>query len=264
MPSPGKVDTIEPLAKFMRITGPFEATVGYGELSFNATVRSCFFAETQADFSTFKRHLSLKQLTKLRPALSRSANQLEQLVGKQDHDAKREVEPDLLGAPHHDVVTTKLFLQAAVKTLRHRPLLVPGRLMGRQRDTRKPSLVARVVGRLYTALATKALAMAWRFHGFRPNLRAGRPTNLSIWTTAKMLTNGCSLSGNGRFPHASRPGIKFRCKVPINHDTASLSFIGASLCFRFFSQNHLSTGEPMRLIFSINQPEQDFCKRLYL
>jgi hypothetical protein len=94
------------------------------------------------------------------------------------------------------------------------------------------------------------------------HLLPGRPTNLSMWTTSMILTNCRSLSVNGRFPHASRPGIKFRCKVPINHDTASLSFIGASLCFRFFSQNHLSTGEPMRLIFSINQPEQDFCKRL--
>ena len=73
-----------------------------------------FFAETQADFSTYRRRLSLNQLTTLRAALSCSANQLEQLVGKQDHDTKHEVEPDFLGAPHHDVVTPKLFLQAAV------------------------------------------------------------------------------------------------------------------------------------------------------
>ena len=92
------------------------------------------FAEIQADFSTYRRHFSLDHLAKLRPALRSSANQLEQLVSKQDHDAKHEVEPDFLGAPHHDVVTPKLFFQAAVKPLRHRAFLVPGRLMGRQRD----------------------------------------------------------------------------------------------------------------------------------
>src|SRR5208283_6191064 len=84
---------------------------------------------------------SLDNLAKLRPALRRSANQLEQLVGKQDNDAKHEVEPDFLGAPHHDIVTAKLFLQAAVKPLRHRPFLVPGRLMGRQRDNLSPPAI---------------------------------------------------------------------------------------------------------------------------
>jgi hypothetical protein len=100
-----------------------------------------FFAETQADFSTFKRRLSLNQPTKLRPALSRSANQLEPPAGKRGNDAKHEVEPDFLGAPHHDVVTPKLFLQAAVNPLRHRPFLVPGRLMGRQRDNLSPPAI---------------------------------------------------------------------------------------------------------------------------
>ncbi len=62
--------------------------------------------------------------------------------------------------------------------------------------------------------------------------RAGT-TNFSIWTNSKMLTNCRSFSVNGRSQHSSRRGIKFRCKVPINHDTASLSFIGASLCCGF-------------------------------
>jgi hypothetical protein len=150
----------------------------------------CFpglFAGTQADFSTFRRHLSLNQLTKLRPALSRSANQFEQLVGKQDHDAKREVEPDLLGAPHHDVVTPKLFLQTAVKPLR------TVRLMGRQRDTLSPPAILidrwgrapgcgsrrRSVGRHkpHPSSHTDNLSGRWSASsaGWPPGCRAGRP-----------------------------------------------------------------------------------------
>jgi hypothetical protein len=119
---------------------------------------------------------------------------------------------------------------------------------------RKASIVARMLGWLYTALATMARARAWRPRRFRPNLWEGRPANFSVWASSKMLTNCWSFPVNGRSQHSSRPGIKLRCKVPTNHYTASLSFIGASLCFRFFSQNHLSTGALMRLIFSINQP----------
>jgi hypothetical protein len=125
----------------MRITGRFEATLAIGNSHSMEPFVPVLFAETQADFSTYRRHLSLNQLTKLRPAWRRSANQLEQLVGKQGNDAKHEMEPDFLGAPHHDVVTPKLFLQAAIKPLRHRAFLVSGRLMGRQRDNLSPPAI---------------------------------------------------------------------------------------------------------------------------
>src|SRR5450756_261866 len=92
------------------------------------------YNEKQAIFNEYRTESSLDNLAKLRPALRRSANQLEQLVSKQDHDAKHEVESDFLSAPHPDMVTPELFLQAAVKPLRHSAFLVPGRLVGRQRD----------------------------------------------------------------------------------------------------------------------------------
>jgi hypothetical protein len=42
-----------------------------------------------------------------------------------------------------------------------------------------------------------------------------------------MLTNCRLFSVNRRSQHSSRQGIKFRYQVPINHDNASLSFIGS-------------------------------------
>ena len=100
----------------------------------------------------------------------------------------------------------------------------------------KAAIVAQVAGWLYTALPTKARARAWRSQGFRPNCCVGRPANLSIWSTSKMLTNCCSFSVNRRSQPSSRPGIKFRCKVLINHDTASLSFIGSPKAAVFLSK----------------------------
>ena len=41
-------------------------------------------------------------------------------------------------------------------------------------EPRRASMVARVWGWLYTALATKARAKAWRSLGFRPNLFGSR------------------------------------------------------------------------------------------
>ena len=62
-------------------------------------------------------------------ALSRSAHQLEQLVGKQCDDTKHEMKPDFLCSPNHDVGAAEVFLQPAVKPLRDRPFPVAGRLM---------------------------------------------------------------------------------------------------------------------------------------
>jgi hypothetical protein len=104
----------------------------------------CFpvlFAGNQTVYSGYRTHYSLDNFAKLQPDGDGSANQLEQLVGKQGNDAKHEVEPDFPGAPHHDGATPKLFFQAAVKALCHRPFLVPGRLMGRQRDHLLPPAV---------------------------------------------------------------------------------------------------------------------------
>jgi hypothetical protein len=50
------------------------------------------FAGNQAVFSAYRTHSSLDNFANLWPDWDRSANQLEQLVGKQDHDAKHEVE----------------------------------------------------------------------------------------------------------------------------------------------------------------------------
>ena len=58
----------------------------------------------------------------------------------------------------------------------------------------------------------------------------------------------------------SYAGNKFRCKVP-SHDTASLSFFGASQAYSFI-QKHLGTETPMKLKFSINQLRSDFFQRL--
>jgi len=82
---------------------------------------------------------------------------------------------------------------------------------------RKASIVARVLGWLSTALPAKARARAWRSHGFRLNLRAGRPANFSIWSNSKMRTYCRSLSVNGRSPHDSRPGIRLD-KKPDHYD----------------------------------------------
>jgi len=76
-------------------------------------MKPCFFAlfaGNRADFIEYRTDRSPDNLAKPRPALSCSADQLEQLVGKQGNDAKHEVEPNFLGAPHHHVVTAKLFL----------------------------------------------------------------------------------------------------------------------------------------------------------
>ena len=43
-------------------------------------------AGNQSDFSAYRTHYSLDNLTKQRAALSRSANQLEQLVSKQGNE----------------------------------------------------------------------------------------------------------------------------------------------------------------------------------
>jgi len=77
-------------------------------------------------------------------------------------------------------------------------------------------------------LATKVRARAERSQGIRPNLRGGRPANFLKWSTSRMLVNCSSFSVKGRSPHSSRRGKRYRCKVPINHDTLSLSFIGSS------------------------------------
>ena len=55
---------------------------------------SVLFAGNQSDFSAYRTHSSLDNFANLRPDWDRSANQLEQLVGKQGNDAKHEVEPD--------------------------------------------------------------------------------------------------------------------------------------------------------------------------
>ena len=93
----------------------------------------CFpvlFAGNQAVFRGYRTDYSPDNFARLRSDWDCSANQLEQLVSKQDNDAKHEVEPNFPGPPDHDVVTPELLLQAVVKPLRHRAFLVPGRLMG--------------------------------------------------------------------------------------------------------------------------------------
>ena len=107
-------------------------------------MNACFsvlWARNRADFSAYRTHHSLANLTKPRPAWSRSVDQLKQLVGEQGDHAKHQVERDFLGSPHHDVAAPKLFFQAAVEALRHRPFLVPGRLMGRQGDNLPPPAI---------------------------------------------------------------------------------------------------------------------------
>ena len=98
-------------------------------------------ARNRADFSACRTHPSPANLTKPRPAWSRSVDQLDQLVDKQGDHAKHQVQPDLLGSPHHDAVAPKLFFQTAVEALRHRPFLVPGRLVGRQRKNLSPPAI---------------------------------------------------------------------------------------------------------------------------
>src|SRR5674476_1252589 len=105
----------------------------------------CFpvlLAGNRVDFSGYWTHHSRANLTKPRPAWSRSVDQLEQLVGEQGDHAKHQVERDFWGSPHHDVAAPELFFQAAVEALRHRPFLVPGRLVGRQRDNLPPPAIS--------------------------------------------------------------------------------------------------------------------------
>ena len=104
----------------------------------------CFpvlFAGNQTVYSGYRTHYSLDNFAKLQPDGDCSANQLEQLAGEQGDNAKQQVQPDFLGSPHHDVAAPKLFLQAAVEALRHRPFFVPGRLVGRQRDNLSPPAI---------------------------------------------------------------------------------------------------------------------------
>jgi hypothetical protein len=91
---------------------------------------SVLFAGKLAAFRKDRTDRSPDNLANPRPALPCSANQLEQLIGKQGHDAKHEVEPNFLGSPHHHGATPELFFQSTVEALRYRPFLVSGRLMG--------------------------------------------------------------------------------------------------------------------------------------
>ena len=75
-------------------------------------------------------------------ALSRSAYQLEQLVGEQGDDAEHEMKPDFLCSPNHDVAAPELFFQPAVEPLRHGPFPVAGRLMGGQGDNLFPPAIS--------------------------------------------------------------------------------------------------------------------------
>ena len=70
----------------------------------------------------------------LRPALSCSVYQLQQLVGEPGSDAKHEMHPDFRSSPNHHVAGPKPFLQPAIEPLRDSPLLVAHRLMGGQED----------------------------------------------------------------------------------------------------------------------------------
>ena len=91
-------------------------------------MKPCFlvlFAINQGDFRESRPDHSRANLTKPWSAWSRSVEQLEQLAGEQGDNAKHQVQPDFLGSPHYDVAAPKLFLQAAVEALRHRPFLVP-------------------------------------------------------------------------------------------------------------------------------------------
>ena len=61
----------------------------------------CFpvlFARNRCDFNAYRTHYSLVNLAKQRPTCSRSADQLQQLVGEQGHHAKHEVQPDFPGS----------------------------------------------------------------------------------------------------------------------------------------------------------------------
>ena len=102
---------------------------------------SVLLAGNRADFSAYRADHSRANLPKPRPAWGCSADQFEQLVGEQGDHSKHQVQRDFLGSLHHDVAAPKLFLQAAVEALPHRPLLVPGRLVGRQRDNLLPPAV---------------------------------------------------------------------------------------------------------------------------
>jgi hypothetical protein len=73
-------------------------------------------------------------------------------------------------------------------------------------EARKAPMVARVVGGVSSVLRTKARAMAWRSHGFRPKRGAGRPGNFLIWSNSKRLNNYRSLWVKGRSQHSSRRG----------------------------------------------------------
>src|SRR4030042_3377209 len=134
-------ESAEPLAKFIRIAVAMRRRLGIGSLESMKSSFWVLFAGNRVDFGEVRTHRSPDNLAKLRTALSCSADQLDQLVGKQGDDAKHEVEPDFLASPHHHVAAPKLFFQPTVEGLRHRPFLVPGRLMGCPRDNLSPPAI---------------------------------------------------------------------------------------------------------------------------
>jgi hypothetical protein len=66
-----------------------------------------------------------------------------------------------------------------------------------------------------------------------------------------MLANCHSFSVNGRSQHSSKRGIKFRCTVSVNDDTASLSSIGASQGYGFYLKITLEQERHWGFIFQI-------------
>jgi hypothetical protein len=132
-------------------------------------MKACFpvlCARNRAGFSAYRTHHSRANLTKPRPAWSRSVEQLEQLVGEQGDHANHQVQRDFLGSPDHNVAAPKLFFQAAVEALRHRPFLVPGRLVGRQRDNLPPPAISVDDGNVPQAAAHRVdgLSVISRIH----------------------------------------------------------------------------------------------------
>jgi PAS domain S-box-containing protein len=124
---------LEPFAKFIK-NAVSRSHAMFGSPESMKPSFFVFLTGNRGDFRECRTYDSQDSSAASQPALSPSVYQLKQLVGKQGNDAEHEVEPDFLGSPHHDVATSKLFFEARVESLRHRPFFVSGLLMGSQGD----------------------------------------------------------------------------------------------------------------------------------